>query len=47
LVLIFGETEDGCGGGCGERVSYIRHKGILQAINDITDGSQERNKVAL
>jgi hypothetical protein len=46
MVLIFGEIEAYGGGRCDVCVIHDRHKGILQAISDIKEGSQERYKAA-
>jgi hypothetical protein len=46
-VLGSGEIEADGGGRCVRRVViHDRHKGILQAINDIEEGSEERNRAA-
>jgi hypothetical protein len=44
LVLVPREVEEHGGSGCAEYVCVIhdRHKGILQAINDMKEGNTER-----
>jgi hypothetical protein len=46
--LVSGEIEAYGGGRCVRRVCVIhdRHKGILQAISDIKEGSQEHYRAA-